>query len=340
MKKALFLVMAVAAAALSFYGGELLPSRGGMVKKTRFLMDTICVIQAPSEGLGRRGTEAAIERAFDRMAGLDAKLNVHRPGSEGYLFNNERRPISDPEIYSLVEKGLAVSRETGGAFDMTAYPLTELWGFYDYGSSTQTVPSDAAVKKALSKVGWRRIALRQGKVFPEDGEVKLDLGGIAKGYILGAAVRSLKDSGVPSALIIAGGQVQAFGTAAKDRPWRVGVRNPRREGYMASLEFSEETGIATSGDYERFFEEKGVRYHHILDPRTGRPARGLMSASVLMGDPLMADALSTAFFVMGRERSAEYARRRGGVDYILVDEKGAIFNSGDAASSKNKGTEH
>lgn len=326
MKKALFIMAVVGAAALLAYRGGFFTPKGKIIKRTRFMMDTLCTIQVPNE-LGARKTEAAIERAFDRMAEVERKFNVHDQDSPAYKFNNARQPISDPEIYGLVKRGVDISRETGGAFDMTAYPLTELWGFFDKEASSRTVPSGAALKGALARVGWQRLILRDGSVFPADKDVKIDLGGIAKGYSIAEAVRTLKDSGVTSALILAGGQVQGFGHAGEGQDWKVGVRNPRRDGYMAGMVFTEETGISTSGDYERFFEADGVRYHHIVDPRTGYPARGLMSVNVMLADPVLADALSTAFFVMGRRKTEEYARRHPGIHYMIVDDKGKIFSS-------------
>ncbi|PKM97068.1 MAG: hypothetical protein CVU79_10215 [Elusimicrobia bacterium HGW-Elusimicrobia-3] len=326
MKKIVFTIILAAAAAVLVYRGELFTPKGKIIKRTRFLMDTVFTIQVPNS-LGLRRTEAAMERAFDRMSEVDKKFNVLNQDSPAYRFNSERQPISDPEIYSLVKAGTDISRETGGAFDMTAFPLTETWGFFNHEIATRAVPSAGAIKGALSAVGWKRLSLRDGKVFPADARVKLDMGGIAKGYAIGEAVKVLKEAGITSALILAGGQVQVFGSAGEGKPWRVGVRNPRREGYMAGLQFSEETGISTSGDYERFFEADGVRYHHIVDPRTGYPARGLMSVSVIAPDPVKADALSTALFVMGRDRALAFARKRPDIDVIIVDDKGKIFSS-------------
>jgi len=326
MKKIVLMVILAAAAAAFFYRGELFTPKGKMIKRTRFLMDTFCVIQVPNQ-LGLRRTEAAIERAFDRMAEVDRKFNVLNPDSPAYRFNTARQPISDPEIYALVKTGVEISAETGGAFDMTAYPLTEAWGFFNHEIATRTVPSGAALRQARSAVGWRRLSLRDGKVSAADKTVKIDLGGIAKGYAMAEAIKVFKAAGVTSAMILAGGQVQVFGEAGEGKPWRIGVRNPRREGYMAGLQFSEETGISTSGDYERFFEADGVRYHHIVDPATGYPARGLMSVSVITPDPVRADALSTALFVMGRDRALAFARKRPELDVIIVDDSGKIYNS-------------
>ncbi|MDD2806633.1 MAG: FAD:protein FMN transferase [Elusimicrobiales bacterium] len=329
MKKALVLIAALAAAlgwAYALRSGAFAP-KGKIIKRTRFMMDTLVTIQVPNE-LGTRRTEAAINRAFDRMAEIERKFNCLNPESPLYKFNESRAPITDPEIAAVTGKALEISRATGGAFDPTVYPLVDLWGFYttSVSSSARTVPAPARIRAALALAGWRRITVKEGAVTASDRAVRLDLGGIAKGYSMGEAVKELKAAGAKSGLILAGGQVQVFGSAAPGVPWKVGLRNPRKDGYIASLPFDGDLGISTSGDYERFFEEGGVRYHHILDPGTGYPARGSMSVSVITADPAWADALSTALFVMGPRRAAEFARGRG-LDVIIVDAAGKVFSS-------------
>lgn len=333
MKRTIVLIAAAAAAfgwAWAWRAGVFTP-KSAIIKRTRFMMDTLITIQVPND-LGVRRTESAINSAFDRMAVVERKFNCLNPESQLYKFNRDRTPVSDPEIVAVVGTALEISRATDGAFDPTVYPLVDLWGFYttSASSATQRVPADAAIKAALARTGWRRIILEDGRALPADKEVTLDLGGIAKGYAIGEAVKVLKASGAKSGLVLGGGQVQVFGSAAPGVPWKVGLRNPRQDGYIASLPFDGDLGISTSGDYERYFEQDGVRYHHILDPKTGRPARGVMSMSVIARDPAWADALSTALFVLGPRRAAEFARARG-LDVIIVDAAGKITASGGAA---------
>ena len=328
MKKTIVIIFAALAAfawALAWRGGYL-GGDGRLVKRSRFLMDTLCAIQAPNR-LGRLKTEAAIERAFDRMAALDKKFNVVNPESPVYKFNHDRTPITDPEVVALAAASLEVSRLTDGAFDITVQPLVDLWGFFSTSASSHTVPSPAQVRAALAKTGWRRVIVKDGSVTAADKDVRLDFGSIAKGYIIGEGIKEMKAAGLESGLLLAGGQVQTYGSAAPGQPWKVGLRNPRQEGFIASLPFDTEMGVATAGDYERYFEADGVRYHHIIDPRTGYPARGTMSVSVIGPDPAWADALDTALFVMGPSRALEFARRRGGLDIIVVDAAGKISTS-------------
>lgn len=328
MKKLLAASALLAALALAYaWRGGYLYGDGRIIKRTEFLMDTLVSVQVVNDS-GRFRAEAALDRAFGRMRALDGKFNCVNPASPVYKFNSERTPITDPEIVELTEKSLALSRDTGGAFDITVQPLVDLWGFYSTSASSHTVPSPAAVKAALARTGWRRVLVKDGAVVPADGDVRLDFGSIAKGYIVGEAVKALKAGGARSALVLAGGQVQVFGSAAPGVPWRVGLRNPRGDGYIASLPFEGDIGIASSGDYERYFEAGGVRYHHILDPKTGYPARGVMSVSVITADPALADGLDTPLFVMGERGALDYARRHPGVEVILVNASGKVVTSG------------
>jgi len=330
-KSAMIIILAAVVTALFYYRADIFTGKGAIIKRTRFMMDTLCTIQVPNES-GASKTEAAINRAFDRMAEVDRKFNCTNPESPIYQFNNARVPITDPEIVGVVSQALDVSRETDGAYDITVQPLVDLWGFFTTSVSSQahTVPSPESIKRALSHIGWRRVHVKNG-VVTADKDVRIDLGGIAKGYVIGEAEKVLKASGVKSALILAGGQVQVFGSAAPGVPWKVGVRNPRKEGYIAGLGFDSENGVSTAGDYERFFEVNGVRYHHIMDPKTGYPARDVMSVTVIAPDPTFADGLDTALFVMGQKRALEFVKKRPGFKIVIVNAKGEIVTSQEAA---------
>ncbi len=321
-----------AAAAVYVRREDIFTPKGKILKRSRFTMDTICTIQAPNE-LGASRTEAAIDKALDRMSEIGVKFNCTSPDSPLYQFNHYRTPITDPELVAVIKEALEVSRTTGGTYDPTMEPLEDLWGFYTTSKSSGTVPSPAAVRDALAKTGWRKIIVRNGEVTATDKNVCLDLGGIAKGYAIGEAEKVLKAEGVTSALILGGGQVQVFGHPSPGKDWKVGVRNPRHDGYMAGLVFPDENGISTSGDYERYFIVNGVRYHHIMDPANGYPARGTMSVSVMLPDPTKADALSTALFVMGPRKAIEFLKKYPAIGYIIVDSNGKIFSSRDISGS-------
>lgn len=289
-----------------------------MQKQTRFLMDTYVTIEIP----GDADVAKVIEKALDRMEQVDRKFNVLNQESPLYRFNHENVPITDPEIIGLIQTALEVSKVSGGAFDITVYPLVDLWGFF---RGAPAVPAQSDIAASLKMVGWRKLSIRNGSLTKLDKNVEVDLGGIAKGYAVGEALKVLKGAGITSALIDAGGDIYAVGQL-HGNPWKVGVRNPRGEGVMGVLEVSDLT-VVTSGDYERYFEKDGVRYHHILNPETGYPANELVSVTVICDDAVLADGLSTALFVLGSQKGMELVKSLPGVDVMMVTREGKVLCS-------------
>jgi thiamine biosynthesis lipoprotein len=256
---------------------------------------------------------AAAEAALDRMEQVDDKFHAHNPDSPVYAFNNGGTPITDAEIVGVVRAAQELSRKTDGAFDMTIAPLVELWGFF--GDSPR-LPSPQEIQESLPLVGYQRITIEDGAVHKSDAGVSIDLGAIAKGYAVGEGLRALVQRGITSALIDAGGDIYAMGRRG-DAPWKVGIRSPREEELLGYIEV-EDLAVMGSGDYERFFMKDGVRYHHIIDPSTGYPARRLTGITVTCPDPMMADAWATALFVLGPERGMELVESEPDLETIMV----------------------
>ena len=220
---------------------------------------------------------------------------------------------------------LKVSEKSGGAFDITVMPLAELWGFY--GGGTPHVPGNDEIRECLADTGYQGLTIDKGALVKTKKKIRIDLGGIAKGYGIGEAVKVLKAAGVKSALIDAGGDVYAMGRRG-NRLWKVGIKNPNAEGILGYLEV-EDLAVMGSGDYERFFIEKGKKYHHIFDPRTGYPAEGLSGITLLHPDPMVADAWNTALFVMGPEKAMKLVEDTQSMETIMVTTSGEIsFSSG------------
>lgn len=273
----------------------------------------------------RAEAAAAAEACFALFRRLDLELSEWKEGSPLSAVNRAAGadPVEvPPELFSLVARGLEIARATDGAFDPS---WAALWGLWDFRSPAARVPAPAAIAERLALVDYRRVRLdpeTQSILLPRAG-MKLGLGGIAKGYALGLAGELLADRGFADFLLVSGGQVYARGTR-DGRPWRVGVRDPRggREEIFATLPLAGGS-LSTSADNESFFVQDGVRYHHILDPKTGQPARGLRSATVLHADPTLADALSTALMVLGKERGLAVAAQLG-AEALLVDSHGAL----------------
>ncbi len=268
--------------------------------KTVFAMDTVMNLTA----YGKRGDDA-LNAAVREIYRLDARLARGTEGSAVYDYN--RGGASDEELDGLLAVMDEIGAATDGAFDAHLGGVLDLWGFGS-GAGEHRVPSDDELSAAPRL---------------------LDLGGIAKGYA-GQRVRAvLSESGVKSAIVDLGGDVALLGGKPDGSPWRVAIKDPNGGAYLGVLETAGDRYIATSGVYERFFEENGARYHHILDPRTGRPSdSGLVSATVICEAGVWADALATAVCVMGADDALALRASLAETvpfDMILVDEDGNVL---------------
>jgi thiamine biosynthesis lipoprotein len=246
----------------------------------------------------------ALADAFAEIARLEDVLSEWRPESAISKVNDAAgdHPVEvDSDTLRVVQAGLEVSTWSDGAFDLT---WAALRGLYDFHRDQGTPPSPADLRRALPLIGYRDVVVDAAAqtVFLRRAGMALGTGAIGKGYALDRAGAILREHGIQSYMLNAGGQVQVAGLRG-DRPWRVGIQHPRRTGdYFAFLE-SRGGSVATSGDYERFFvDATGKRYHHIIDPKTGYPAERSISVTLLSDVGLYADALATAVFVMGPER--------------------------------------
>ena len=262
---------------------------------------------------------------FAVFAQVEQELNEWKPGTPLATVNAAAggEPVAvPPALLDALERGLELGRLTDGAFDVT---WAALWGLWDFKAETASRPDGAEIDRRRALVDFRRVSVdREHSTvsLPAKG-MKIGLGGIAKGWALDRAAAGLRERGVRDFLLSAGGQVYAGGSKA-GAPWRVGIRDPRgaADDYFAVLS-AQDGSVSTSGDYERCFVLDGVLYHHILDPRTGQPARGLRSATVVAKDATAADALSTAVMILGRERGFEVIESLPGVEALVVDDEGA-----------------
>jgi len=293
-------------------------------KETRLVLGTVVEITIghPDRDLARM----ASKEAFDEIERVDALLSNHNPQSEIAGLNAsgaaEATAVSE-EVFALLERAEGIRVASAGAFDVTVGPLVELWAF-DQGGR---VPEDAAIASSLASVGGTRLELdeKAGTVrFLAEG-MKIDLGAIGKGYAVDRAAAILESAGIESAIIDAGGDIRLLGSRPGKDFWRIRVKHPRKVSRpLVDLDLAE-TAIVTSGDYERFFMVGETRYHHILDPRTGMPARLCQSVTVVAPDTAGADAYATAAFVLGPEEGLRYLRSLPGVEGIIVDAKGELL---------------
>ena len=223
---------------------------------------------------------------------LDSLLNYFSDASLVSELNRTSRARAPGDIISLFTLCDSVSRLTDGLFDITIAPLLEAWGFY---SGDMHMPAAADIERARKLVGYERVTISGDSITLEPG-MRVDLGGIAQGYAADRAADILRQNHVRSAIIDVGGEIVAIGRAPDERPWRVGIKNPRADGIVETVEL-EDSAVSTSGDYEKFFLIEGKRYPHIIDPRTGMPAREFASVTVFARDAALGDALSTAALV-------------------------------------------
>lgn len=274
--------------------------------ETRLLMDTVCTIKA-----GGENAQMAVADAFLMIEKIAAKTDYFSEYSDVLKIN---RASSGEVIYvgehtaNILSTALSVAEKSGGAFDITIAPIKDLW---DFGSGEHEPPPPDSIKSALQCVGYNGIIFdrENNTVTKTNSDIKIDLGGAAKGYASDRAAEVLKRSGVDYAIIDLGGNIYTFGDNPdrKGGEWSVGIQKPfGKNGELSQTVEIDEGAVVTAGSYRRFFEWNGKKYHHILDPETGYPTdSGIQSATVICSSGLIADCLSTACMVLGEEQGRE-----------------------------------
>ncbi|HHL45653.1 MAG TPA: FAD:protein FMN transferase, partial [Gammaproteobacteria bacterium] len=233
--------------------------------------------------------------------------------------------ICPPEVLPLIMQAKQLYRRSNGLFNPAIGQLVSLWGFHSDTLPQGPPPDAAAIAELVARQpGMNAINIDGEKIRSDNPAVELDFGAFAKGYAVDRIIEKLIAAGIKNAIINAGGDLRAIGRHG-DRPWRIGIRNPRQAGVLAAIELEGDESVFTSGDYERFYEYEGKRYHHIIDPRTGYPARGVSSVTVIHNNAAEADAAATALFVAGPHDWYKTARNLNIKYVMLVDDKGVIY---------------
>lgn len=284
-----------------------------------FAMDTYMTLTA----YGENG-EKAIEAAVQEIERLDALLSIGTESSEITKLNTVGSGVLSEDSATLVSQALELYHTTGGAFDITVLPLMRLWGFTD---QNYRVPSADELEQTLRCVGSDQLTYDEKTKQLTLGEGQsIDLGGIAKGYTSGRVMDIFRSYGVVSGMVSLGGNVHVLGSKTDGTAWRVGIQNPDNSEDIAGVLAVIDRAVITSGGYERYFEQDGVTYHHILDPSTGKPAQsGLASVTIVSENGTRADGLSTALFVMGQEKAIAYWRQHTDeFDAVLISADGEI----------------
>lgn len=278
--------------------------------------------------------ERALDLAANEFRSVERTMSRFAPDSEVAEINRQagsREVEVSPATLEVLGLALRYGDLSGGALDVTVTPLMEAWGFGgDEHEEVARLPSEAELEEARALVDYRRVEVRaDGKVFLPEAGMALDLGAVAKGYAVERAAATLREAGVRGALINAGGTVKGIGNRPDGRPWRVGLQDPLRpEEVMNIISLADGEAVVTSGDYQRFIEVDGRRYSHIIDPATGYPAERLASVTIVGGDAFVADALSTAVFVMGFEDGARLLSAERGTEMVAVTKDGQKLTTG------------
>ena len=321
MKRALLLLLLLLTLLAAWGGGP----EPRTFQKTTLLMDTLVAITVVSDD--EATANDAMDSAFDTVRDIEHAISFWTKDSEiaamGRLAGVAPVKVS-PITVELVEDSLLIADKAKGAFDPTVGPLMRLWDF-----KKQIMPTEAQIREKLPVVGYKMVAIDKAAstVFLKKKGMAFDTGGIAKGFGVDHAVETLKAKGIRAGLVTIGGEVRAFGTKPDGTPWRVGIRNPRPKGkdddVMAVVELND-MAISTSGDYERFIMKDGVRYHHIMDPKTGHPARGFISVTMIAPRATLTDGYSTGIFVLGPKEGLETVKREG-LGCVAVFEDGKTY---------------
>ncbi len=292
--------------------------------------------------LYEEGPDDIFERVFDRVEQIERKMSTSKDDYDTTELlevnrNAGIRPVRvSADTFEVIRRALEYSELTDGAFDVTIYPLVELWGI---GTADARVPAEEEIQERLALVDYRKVQLdreAQTVYLPEEG-MGLDVGAIAKGYAADESRRILKEAGVDSALLDFGGNIVTVGEKPNGEPWKIGIQNPEagRGRYLGILS-SGPMAVVTSGDYERYFVQDDVRYHHIISSRTGYPARpGLASVTILTDDSTEADALATALYVMGAEKGLPFVRDRDDIEAAFVTQEKEVYMTAGMESALN-----
>lgn len=270
-----------------------------------------------------KNCEKAVDAAIDEVERLDALLSTGKETSEVSRINAAGGGEVSEDTAVILQEAMEVYQRTEGLFDVSIYPLMELWGF---PSQEYHVPTREELLEVLSLVDASKIAFDGTYIKLLEGQ-RIDFGGIAKGYTSARVMDVFQEYGIHSGMVTLGGNVQVLNKKLDGSKWQVAIRDPEHEGKILGVLGVENQAVITSGGYERYFEEDGETYIHILNPRTGYPAdKDLISVTVISEDGMLADALSTSLYLMGREEAVSYWERYGEeFEMVLVTEKGEIL---------------
>jgi len=271
--------------------------------------------------------EEAMDAAFREIERLDFLMSHYRPESEiSQITRNAgvKETMVSAGTREVIERALYFSRLSEGAFDITIGPVFRLWNFRE-----GKIPAEKSLQEVLKKVDYRKIKVdrSQSSVFLGEPGMELDLGAIAKGYAVDMASAILHKKGIANFMVNAGGDLKVNGSKEEGVPWTIGLQHPRLPSTLIARLSLRQAAVATSGDYEKFFLKEGKRYHHLLNPATGIPARECQSVTIMAPSAMDADALATAVFVLGPQKGLALIKRLPNIHAVIVDGRGNVLLS-------------
>ena len=333
MKKKIyaFLGMAVLTIVLLFLYDRIKSNKNESLSKYDFAMGTS--VSVVTYGEKHDKLENTNNEIVDLIKYYDEKvLSWRSDSSELANLNKNDSMMMSKELEPAVKKSYAVCEDSEGALDITLRPVLNVWNIEQATNESFTIPDEDAIEDAINKTGYKNIIIDENNISLKN-DVIIDLGSTAKGYILDVCYDALKDKDIYGAIVTAGGSVMVFGSKDDKSEWKIGIRNPKgNEGDMIgylSFNDNQKHCVSTSGNYEKYFIVDGVRYHHIIDPKTGYPAKsGLSSVTVISEDGLYSDALSTACYVLGYEKSLPLLEKYDAQAVFIDNENNIYMTSG------------
>ena len=302
-----------------------------LFKKTGFMMGSLIDISLYAEN--EKKSNKIIELAFEEVRRLDHLMSNYKKDSELSRINREavrQATICDDELLYIIKQSSHYSKITKGAFDITVYPIVNLWGFFgDYdGNIAGYIPEENELQAILPAVSYKNIEIKDiskkndtgSTIFFKNSKTQIDLGAIGKGYAVDKVIEILKSKGIKSALVNFAGNIFALGSPQGREKWNIGLKDPINTNNIIGSFGISNKAVATSGDYERFFVNDNKKYSHIIDPRNGKPVSYILSVTILSNSASMADALSTGIFVLGKNEGFELLQELNDVEGIIIFE--------------------
>jgi thiamine biosynthesis lipoprotein len=307
---------------------EIIPSlyahdENGLVKREAVLMGSQFVFIAEGD---KKTVIDAIKKATEEIRQVEALVSSWKPGSEVYLLNQQAGKFIKVSQHTLHLLKLAKTahKETQGTFDIT---IGAVWDLYPFRDPSKPIPSDLQIQEKLQFVNASKIEIDEVRFMAKVPEnMRINMGGIAKGYAAGIAIEIMKQQGIQNAAISAGGDTYLLGKKSTGA-WKISIENPRWEGKSIEQFLAENISVATSSDSKRYIMRNGKRYGHILDPRTGKPANDAQSVTIITKDPTLADVYATAVYVMGVTEGLKWVEKRTHIEALIVDANGDVHKS-------------